>query len=97
MKTNNEKKRTLFTGKVISDKMQKTVTVEVEHKLVHPKFRKVVRVCKKYAVHDENELAKTGDMVTFYEGRPVSKRKYMYLFEVVKGDKSYTTLTNQGG
>ncbi len=94
MKTNNEKKRTLFTGKVISDKMQKTITVEVEHKLVHPRFRKVVRVCKKYAVHDENEQAKIGDTVTFYEGRPVSKRKCRYLFEIVKSDDSYTTVNN---
>lgn len=96
MKTNNEKKRTLFTGKVVSDKMQKTITVEIEQKFVHPQFRKVVRVCKKYAVHDENEQAKMGDMVTFYEGRPVSKRKYMYLDQVLGINNSHATSNNQG-
>lgn len=80
-------------GKVISDKMSKTVTVEVERTLMHPTFRKVMRTYKKYAVHDENEDAKLGDNVAFYEGRPVSKTKYMYLDHVVGKDISFN---NQG-
>lgn len=89
MKTNDEKKRTLFTGRVISDKMDKTVTVEVEYKLAHPTFGKVVRVRKRYAVHDEKEQAKVGDVIAFYMGRPVSKRKCRYLAHIVESDSSH--------
>ena len=73
----------ILTGTVISDKMQKTVVVEVERTFRHPLFNKTVRVKRKYKVHDEQGLAKVGDIVAFYEGRPVSKTKYMYLERVV--------------
>lgn len=73
----------ILTGTVISDKMQKTVVVEVERTFRHPLFNKTVRVKRKYKVHDEQGQAKVGDIVAFYEGRPVSKTKYMYLERVV--------------
>ena len=73
----------ILTGTVVSDKMQKTVVVETERTFRHPLFNKTVRVKRKYKVHDEQELAKVGDIVAFYEGRPVSKTKYMYLERVV--------------
>lgn len=73
----------ILTGTVISDKMQKTIVVEVERTFRHPLFNKTVRTKRKYKVHDEQELAKVGDIVAFYEGRPVSKTKYMYLDRVV--------------
>lgn len=79
-----EKKRKIFVGRVISDKMDKTVTVMTERTFMHPVFHKVVRVSKKYKVHDEKEVAKVGDMVAFYEGRPVSKTKYMYFSHVLE-------------
>jgi small subunit ribosomal protein S17 len=73
----------ILTGTVISDKMQKTVVVEVERTFRHPLFNKTVRVKKKFKVHDEQELARVGDIVAFYEGRPASKTKYMYLERVI--------------
>lgn len=76
-----QKKR--LTGVVISDKMQNTVVVEVERTFMHPLFNKTVRVRRKYKVHDEHSQAKVGDVVTFFEGRPVSKTKYMYLDSVI--------------
>lgn len=74
--------RTLV-GEVVSDKMDKTIVVEVERTYVHPRLQKVMRSVKKYKVHDENKVAKIGDSVEIYEGRPVSKTKYMYLAKVV--------------
>ena len=71
-------------GKVVSDKMEKTVVVEITRTFKHPRLHKILRKTKKYKVHDEQGLAKTGDVVEFYEGRPVSKTKYMYLSRIVK-------------
>jgi small subunit ribosomal protein S17 len=70
-------------GTVVSDKMDKTVVVKVTRDYQHPLFNKVVRTSKKYKVHDDKEQASVGDTVEFYEGRPVSKTKYMYLSRVV--------------
>lgn len=75
-------KRTLV-GHVVSDKMDKTVVVSVERTYMHPRLQKVMRTTKKYKVHDEQELANVGDIVEIYEGKPVSKTKYMYLAQVV--------------
>ena len=76
-------RKKVLTGTVISDKMQKTVVVEVERTFKHPLFNKTVRVKRKYKVHDEQEQSQVGDIVAFYEGRPVSKTKYMYLERVI--------------
>lgn len=75
-------KRTLV-GKVISNKMEKTAVVAVERAYMHPLLGRVMRTSKKYKVHDERQEAKVGDTVQIYEGRPVSKTKYMYLDKVV--------------
>ena len=74
----------LFEGKVVSDKMNKTVVVETMRTYIHPQFHKILRKTKKYKVHDENNQAKVGDIVEFYEGRPVAKTKYMYLARIVR-------------
>ena len=79
-----KEKKVLFTGRVVSDKMDKTIIVEAERTFKHPRFHKIVKKTKRYKVHDEQEQAKTGDLVTFVEGSPCSKSKYMYLEEVVK-------------
>jgi small subunit ribosomal protein S17 len=79
-----EKKIKNFIGSVVSDKMDKTITVEVKRTFQDPVFHKTVRVSKKYKVHDENEVASIGDVVEFHEGRPLSKTKHMYLDRVVK-------------
>lgn len=76
------KKKKLYVGKVTSDKMDKTVVVSVERTYKHPLLRKIVRVSKKYKVHDEANIAKVGDVVKFFEGRPLSKTKFMYLDSV---------------
>ncbi|MEX0672204.1 MAG: 30S ribosomal protein S17 [Candidatus Babeliales bacterium] len=78
----NKPKRTLV-GEVISDKMDKTVVVRVERVFTHPRLNKVMRSSRNFKVHDEKEQANVGDTIEFYEGRPVSKTKYMYLYRVV--------------
>ncbi len=70
----NKSKRTL-TGVITSDKMDKTVTVLVERRVMHPVLGKVVRRSKKYHAHSENNEFKTGDTVMIEETRPVSKTK----------------------
>ncbi len=70
----NKTKRTL-TGIITSDKMDKTVTVLVERRVMHPVLGKVVRRSKKYHAHSENNEFKTGDTVMIEETRPVSKTK----------------------
>jgi small subunit ribosomal protein S17 len=67
-------KRTL-TGIVVSDKMNKTVTVLVERRVMHPVLGKVVRRSKKYHAHSENNEFKAGDTVLIEETRPLSKTK----------------------
>ena len=84
MKTEEKKSRRIFIGEVVSDKMEKTIVVKTERTFKHPRFHKVLRRTKKYKVHDEVSEAKMGDIVEFYEGRPVSKTKYMYFARVVK-------------
>lgn len=88
MTTNQVKAKRLYTGTVTSDGMDKTLVVKTERVYTHKVFRKTMRVTKKYKVHDEKELAKEGDVVEFYEGRPKSKTKYMYLSRVINADSS---------
>ncbi|MGE0206606.1 MAG: 30S ribosomal protein S17 [Candidatus Babeliales bacterium] len=80
----NIKQKSVLTGKVVSDKMDKTILVEYERTYKSVLTNKIMRSVKKYKVHDEREEAKVGDMVEFFEGRPVSKTKYMYLARVVR-------------
>jgi len=75
----------LITGTVVSAKMHKTFVAEIERTYMHPRLQKVVRSSTTYKVHDELQQAKVGDTVEIYEGRPVSKTKYMYLHKVVAG------------
>ncbi|MBU0688955.1 MAG: 30S ribosomal protein S17 [Gammaproteobacteria bacterium] len=72
-----------LTGTVVSNKMDKTVTVLVERKVKHPVLGKIVRVSKKYHAHDENNECNQGDMVTIEEMRPMSKTK---AWRVAKAD-----------
>ncbi len=64
-----------LTGIVVSDKMNKTVTVLVERKVKHPLYGKIIRLSKKYHAHDENNEYKTGDTVVIEECRPLSRTK----------------------
>src|SRR3712207_8725544 len=65
----------VLTGRVVSDKMDKTVTVLVERRVMHPLYKKFIRRSKKYAAHDEANLCREGDVVQIEECRPISKRK----------------------
>ena len=67
-------KRTLI-GRVVSDKMDKTVTVLIERRVKHPMYDKIIVRSKKYHAHNEDNQAKTGDLVEIQESRPMSKTK----------------------
>lgn len=75
------------TGIVISDKMQKTIVVEIVRKAKHPLYGKTVTLTKRYKVHDEENKAKVGDKVLITETRPLSKDKRWRLVEVVEAAK----------
>lgn len=82
MKKEAEKKnRKTLQGVVTSDKMAKTVVVSVTRFVKHPKYKKYVKISKKYKAHDEDNVYKTGDQVSIVECRPISK------------DKTFTVLT----
>ena len=74
--------RTL-SGRVVSDKMDKTITVLVERKVKHPLIGKVVVKSNKFHAHDETNQCKEGDLVTITESRPMSKTKTWVLSKVV--------------
>jgi len=72
----------IMQGVVVSDKMDKTITVKVERRVMHPLYKKFIKRSKKYAAHDEQNTCKVGDMVSIRECRPLSKNKR---WEVVLG------------
>lgn len=76
--------KTVFQGKVVSDKMDKTIVVAVTNRRLHPLYKKYVQVTKKLKAHDENSDAHIGDTVRVVESRPMSKDKRWRLFEIVE-------------
>ncbi|HET7628997.1 MAG TPA: 30S ribosomal protein S17 [Bacillales bacterium] len=76
--------RKVYVGRVVSDKMDKTITVKVETYKTVPKYNKRVKYSKKYKAHDENNQAKIGDIVKVMETRPLSKDKRFRLVEIVE-------------
>lgn len=72
-----------FQGKVISDKMEKSAVVLVEHMWQHPLYKKRIRRSKKYLVHNDKD-AKKGDKVLIQETRPISKRKHFKITKVLE-------------
>ncbi|CAH2716639.1 MULTISPECIES: 30S ribosomal protein S17 [Bacillaceae] len=76
--------RKVYTGRVVSDKMDKTVTVLVETHKKHPLYGKRVKYSKKFKAHDEQNEAKIGDVVRIMETRPLSATKRFRLVEVVE-------------
>jgi small subunit ribosomal protein S17 len=73
--------RRVLTGRVTSDKMDKTVTVLVARRVMHPLYKKFIRRSKNYAAHDEANLCKIGDLVRIEECKPISKRKAWLVVE----------------
>lgn len=65
----------ILQGVVVSDKMDKTVVVRVERRVMHPVYKKFILRSKKYAAHDEGNVHKIGDVVRISECRPISKNK----------------------
>ena len=65
----------ILQGVVVSDKMDKSVVVRVERRVMHPVYRKYIKRSAKYTAHDENNLCKVGDVVQIQECRPLSKTK----------------------
>lgn len=76
--------RKVYQGRVVSDKMDKTITVAIETYKNHPIYGKRVKYTKKYKAHDENNQAKTGDIVKIMETRPMSATKRFRLVEIVE-------------
>jgi small subunit ribosomal protein S17 len=81
---NESKAIRTITGKVVSNKMNKTVAVSVERKVKHPMYGKYVRKTAKYLAHDEENACNEGDIVTIAECRPLSKNKSWRLVEIVE-------------
>jgi len=73
-----------ITGTVIKIAGEKTATVVVERKVIHPRYHKTVKRFKKYLIHDEEGQAKVGDTVSAIECRPMSKRKSFELLAILK-------------
>ena len=76
--------RKVYQGRVVSDKMDKTVTVAINTYKNHPVYGKRVKYTKKFKAHDENNEAKTGDLVRIMETRPTSATKRFRLVEIVE-------------
>ena len=74
----------ILQGKVIKNKSEKTIIVDVESTYMHKKYKKYLKKNKKYAVHDENNVSKIGDKVRIIESRPISKTKRFVLFDEKK-------------
>jgi small subunit ribosomal protein S17 len=82
----NKSQRTII-GKVVSDKMQKTIVVQVERKVKHPLYGKYVRRFSKMYVHDEENTCRIGDLVLIQQSRPLSKTKRWILLEILKREE----------
>ncbi|MDF7637748.1 30S ribosomal protein S17 [Leuconostocaceae bacterium ESL0958] len=76
--------RKVYRGRVVSDKMEKTITVAVDTYVNHPVYGKRVRYTKKFKAHDEKQVAKQGDIVQIMETRPLSATKHFRLVKVIE-------------
>ena len=72
------------TGKVVSDKMEKTIVVAVENVITHPLYKKRIKQTRRFQAHDETGEAHIGDIVTIGETRPISKNKTYRLLEIIR-------------
>lgn len=83
----NEVKLRTITGKVVSNKMDKTITVLVERVVKHPVYGKYIKRSTKMMAHDEQNVCQEGDLVSITSCRPLSKHKTFKLVEVLEGTK----------
>lgn len=87
MVSNDRGLRKTRVGTVVSDKMDKTVVVEVERRVKHPLYGRIVRRSNKFKAHDENNSARVGDRVRIMETRPLSKEKRWRVVEIIEKAK----------
>ncbi len=79
--------RKVIIGKVVSNKMQKTIVVSVERKVMHPKYGKFIKMTSKFKAHDEKNECTINDVVKLMETRPMSKDKRWRLVEIIEKAK----------
>ena len=80
-------RRKVLVGRVISDKMDKTIVVQIERLKRHSRYGKVIRFHNKYKAHDEQNSAKMGDLVKIIESKPISKEKRWALVEILSSEE----------
>ena len=90
-------KRRRLVGRVVSDKMQKTVVVAIERRKMHPIYKKVVKTTKKVMAHDESDSVQVGALVRVVESRPLSRHKRWVVEEVISvtGEEVLETLPDE--
>ncbi|AUH71779.1 30S ribosomal protein S17 [Legionella sainthelensi] len=81
--SNSESNARTLVGKVVSDKMDKTIVVMIERSVKHPKYGKIIKRRAKFHAHDENQVCQIGNIVKIRESRPLSKTKSWVLVEVI--------------
>lgn len=79
-----DERKKIFTGRVVSTKMDKTVVVQFERRILHKFYKKYITVTKKLKAHDEKNECGIGDLVRIIESRPLSKEKRWRLLEIVE-------------
>lgn len=79
-----ESRRQIKTGRVVSDKMDKTVVVKVDYLKPHPLYRKIIRKTNKFHAHDEENVCRVGDVVRIEETRPLSKSKHWRVVDILE-------------
>jgi len=87
LKTTKRSNKRVLTGRVVSNKMQKTIVVAIERRRLHPLYKKYITLTKKVKAHDEENQAGIGDLVRVIESRPLSKEKCWRLAEILKKAK----------
>lgn len=78
------KKKKIYVGEVVSDKMDKTVVVAVTRLIQHPRYKKIIKRVNRFKAHDEVNQCKTGDRVAMVESRPLSKDKRWRIVEILE-------------
>ncbi len=85
-------RREMKVGRVVSTKSAKTIVVAVDRSVSHRKYHRVIKITKKFHAHDENEIARMGDIVRVVACRPISKLKHWNLIEIVARGMSHEVL-----
>src|SRR5262245_63319978 len=91
-----EGRRKILLGEVVSNRMHKTITVQVERRVRHPMYERVIKRSKKFHAHDEHNQCQIGDIVRIIETRPLSKTKCWRLLEVVRYQNAADAVTLKG-